>query len=388
VGFVGFVLANLRRNLLRSALTGGAVALAVLLVCLLLAMPAGLDAFLTRIASDTRISVINKAGLVYWMPYSLARKVRGLDGVTDAVGMVWFGGAFEEAGRVTFPSFAVEVDHIPGVYPDWNIAPDQLSAFQRYRDGTIVGRQTMRKYGWKVGDRITLRSNVWSLSLDLRIVGEIPNDRSPLVWVNREYLDQALKASGRPGLGIVGIVWTRVAAPDDVNPVMLRVEALTRNSDYETTTQTEKTFFATFIGSLQSFITILMIVTGLVSLCIVFIAANTASMAVRERAGEIGVLRAIGFRRRIIFSMLLAETVVLSLVAGSLGVLLAWAFTLGLRAAGATIAALGPLGGFFVTPGVIVQGIVLSLAIGILAGLAPALGAARKPVADTLREVF
>ncbi|HBZ72287.1 MAG TPA: hypothetical protein DEP35_22160 [Deltaproteobacteria bacterium] len=388
MGYAGFVVANLLRNPLRSALTGSAIALAVLLVCLLLTMPAGLDALLTRVASDTRVGVINKSGLVFWMPYSLMRKIRALDDVADAVGMVWFGGAFEEQGKVTFPSFAVEVEHIAGTYPDYQLSPEAVTAFTRYRDGAIVGRQTMRKYRWKVGDRVTLRSNVWDVNLDLRIVGEIPRDSSPIVWINREYLDEAIKAQGRPGLGIVMIVWVRVPSPDRVNSVMLRVDELTRNTDYETTSQTEKTFFSNFLGSLKGFLQILLMVTALVSLCIVFIAANTASMAVRERAGEIGVLRAIGFRRRTIFSMLLAETVVLSWSSGALGVGLAWAVTSALQQLGGSIAALGPLGGFIVTPGVIAQGLGLSLAIGIFAGFAPAYGAARRPVADTLREVF
>ncbi len=380
--------ANLRRNRLRSALTGGAIALAVLLVTILLTMPAGLDAFLTRVASDTRISVVNKAGLVYSMPYSFARKVRALDGVSEVVAMVWFGGAYEEEGKVTFPSFAVEADRIPGVYPDYGIDPESLDAFRRYRDGAIVGRQTMRQYGWTVGDRITLTSSVWPVKLDFRIVGEIPNDRSPLFWMNREYLDQALKAQGRSGLGIAGILWVRVTSADQVNPVMLRVDALTRNSDSETSAQTEKSFFSNFLGSIEGFLTILMIVTGLVSLCIVFIAANTASMAVRERAGEIATLRAIGFRRPTLFGVLLTETVALSFVAGATGVGLATAFTSGLRLLGSSVQALGPLGGFLVTPAVFAQGLALSLVIGFLAGVVPAWGAVRRPVAEVLREVF
>jgi putative ABC transport system permease protein len=387
VGYLALVLANLRRNPLRSFLTGGAIALAVLLVCILLTMPAGLDALVSRLSNNTRISVVNKAGLVYSMPYSFARKIRALPGVEDAMGQVWFGGAFEEAGRVTFPSFAVEADRIERVYPDYNISPQGLADFRRYRDGAIVGRETMKKYGWKVGDRITLRSTVWPANLDLRIVAEIPNDRAPMLWLNREYLEQTLKAQGR-SLGIVGILWVKVTDPKEVNAVMLRIQELTRNSEAETSTQTEKSFFSAFFGSLEGFITILMIVTLLVALCIVFIAGNTASMAVRERAGEIAVLKAIGFRRGAIFSMLIAETVVLSFAAGAAGVGLAAILTEALRSAAAGSPQLGPLGGFIVNQAVVVQGLLLSLAIGIVAGVVPAWGAARKPVAQTLREVY
>ena len=387
MGYFGLVLANLRRNRLRSLLTGGAIALAVLLVCILLTMPAGLDALLNRIASNTRISVVNKAGLVYPMPYAFARKIRALPGVEDAMAQVWFGGAFEQAGRVTFPNFAVEADRVESVYPDWNISPQGLADFRRYRDGAIVGRGTMRKYGWKVGDRITLRSTVWPADLDLRIVAELASDRAQILWLNWEYLAQALKAKGR-SLGIAGIVWVRVKDPKDVNSVMLRIQELTRNSEAETSTQTEKSFFSSFFGSLEGFVTILMIVTALVSLCIVFIAGNTASMAVRERAGEIAVLKAIGFPRSAIFSMLVAETVVLSVLAGGAGVGLAALLTRVLREVAAGSEQLGPLGGFIVNQAVVVQGLALSLGIGVVAGLVPAWGAARKPVAQTLREVF
>lgn len=387
MGYAGLVFANLRRNPLRSLLTGGAIALAVLLVCILLTMPAGLDALISRLASNTRISVVNKAGLVYVMPYAFARKIRALPGVEDAVAQLWFGGAFEEAGRVTFPNFAVEADRVAAVYPDWNISPEGLADFRRYRDGAIVGRETMKKYGWKIGDRITLRSTVWPADLDLRIVAEIPNDRSPILWLSREYLEQTLEAKGFK-LGVAGIVWVRVKDPKDVNAVMLQIEELTRNSEAETSTQTEKSFFSSFFGSLEGFVTILMTVTLLVSLCIVFIAGNTASMAVRERAGELAVLKAIGFRRRTIFSMLIAETVVLASLAGAAGVGLAVGLTRLLRQVSLGSPQLGPLGGFIVTEGVVVQGLLLSLAIGVLAGLVPAWGASRKPVAETLREIF
>jgi putative ABC transport system permease protein len=386
--YAGLVWANLGRNPLRTLLTGGAVTLAVTLVCLLLTMPAGLDALLDNLANDTRISVHNKAGVVYAMPYAFTRKVRQIDGVTAAAAMAWFGGAYEEAGNVTFPNFAVEAEHVGAVYPDYEIDPRALADFQRYRDGAIVGRQTMTKYGWKAGDRITLRSTVWPVDVDLRIVGEIPRETAPMLWLNRTYLDEALKAQGRTGLGVANVIWVRAAAPELVNGIMRVVDDLARNSEAETASETEKSFFANFFGNLQSFVTVILIVTGIVALCIVFIAANTASMAVRERASEIAVLRAIGFPRGVIFGTLLAEAVLLSSVAGLLGVGLVMALTGALRAVAGWSETLGPLGSFIVTAPVIVQGVFLSLFVGLLAGVVPSWGAARKPLVETLHEVF
>ncbi len=384
----GLIAANLRRNKLRTLLTGAAIMLAVVLVCVLLTMPAGLDALLNAVASNTRISVHNKAGIVYSMPYSFVRKVRQVDGVADALAMTWFGGAFEEAGRITFPSFAIDAEHIAAVYPDYPIAPEQLADFQRYRDGAIVGRQVMKKYGWKIGQRVTLRSTIWPLSLDFRIVGEIAAERAPYFWLNREYLDQALKATRGRGLSIAGIIWVRVHDPNRVNAVMRAIDELSRNSDAETACETEKSFFANFFGSLQGFVSIILIVTALVALCIVFIAANTASMAVRERVAEIAVLKAIGFSRQAIFRTLLVETIALSAAAGVVGVVTAAALTGALRAFAGWSDALGPLGSFIVTTPVILQGLGLSLCVGVLAGVLPALGAARKPVVAALHEIF
>lgn len=383
-----WVWANLWRNKLRTALTGGAITLAVALVCLLLTMPDGLNAILDAIANNTRISVHNKAGIVYPMPASFTRKVRQVDGVAAAMGQVWFGGAYEEAGKVTFPNFAVEVEHVGAVYPDWPIDPSHLADFQRYRDGAIVGRQVMERYGWKLGDRITLKSTVWPVDLDLRIVGEIASDRAPYLWFNQAYLDQALKAKGRQGLGIVGMIWVRASDPAKVNAIMRTVDEMSRNSEAETASETEKSFFANFFGSLQGFITIILIVTGLVALCIVFIAANTASMGVRERAGEIAVLKAMGFGRRTIFAALLAEALVLAGAAGVVGVVVSVGATGALRAVAGFNPTLGPLGSFIVTAPVVVDGLFLSLFVGMLAGIVPSWGAARKPVVTALHEVF
>jgi len=386
--YLSLIRANLGRNRLRTALTGGAIMLAVALVCALLTMPEGLDAILDSMANNTRISVHNKAGLVYSMPYAFTRKVRQIDGVAAAMSMTWFGGAFEEAGKITFPNFAVESDQVAATYPDYHIDPQQLADFQRYRDGAVVGRQTMKKYGWKIGDRITLRSTVWPVNLDVRIVGEIPNDHMGILWLNREYLDQALKAAGGSGLGIAGMIWVRAADPEHVNSIMRTIDDLSRNSEAETASETEKSFFASFFGSLQGMVAVILVVTGLVALCIVFIAANTASMGVRERAGELAVLKAIGFTRRVIFGTLLAEAIVLSTIGGLLGVALTLGLTVVLRFVAAGSEALGPLGSFILTAPVIVQGVFLSLFVGMLAGVVPSWGAARKPVVQTLHEVF
>lgn len=387
--FLPLIWANLARNKLRSALTAGAIALAVALVCLLLTMPGGLDRILNELASNTRLVVLNKAGLVYPLPYSYLQKVRAMPGVVDAASWTWYGGAFRIEKGVEFPNFAVEPDAVAVVWEDWGIAPAQLDAFRRYRDAAIVGRGTLEKQGWKIGDRITLRGTIFPVDLEFQIVGEIPDAQAPHLWFQREYLDQALRAAGRRSLDFLGTIWVRVDDPDQVGPLMAQIDGTFRNSEAETVTETEKSYFANFFGMLEGFVTVILIVTGLVALCIVFIAANTASMAVRERMGEIAVLKALGFSRRLVFTTLFAEATLLSTLGGVLGALAALGITAFLHeSVSGWSPALGPLGSFVVTNTILVQGVFLAFFVGMLAGVVPSFGAARRPVAQTLREVF
>lgn len=387
--FLPFIWRQLTRNKLRSVLTAGAISLAVALVCLLLTMPAGMNALLDDVASNSRVVVHNEAGLVYPLPYSYLQKIRAMPGVVGAASWTWFGGVFREEKGVEFPNFAIEPDPIGVVWEDWGIDPQQLEAFRRNRDGALVGRGTLQANQWKIGDLVTLKSTIWPLELQFEIVGEIPSDRAPHFWFQREYLDQALRASTGRGLDFLGTVWLRVDDPARIGPLMREIDEGFRNSEAITASETEKSYFANFFSMLQGLVTVILIVTGLVALCIVFIAANTASMAVRERIGEIAVLKALGFSRRLIFSTLLAEAVLLAAVGGLVGALGALGLTqlIHTQAKGWN-PALGPLGSFIVTETILVQGLFLALFVGMLSGVVPALGAARKSVAATLREVF
>jgi putative ABC transport system permease protein len=388
VKFLPLIWRNLTRNKLRSLLTGAAIALAVALVCLLLTMPAGLDRILDEFASDARINVHNKAGLVYSLPYAYLQKVRAMPGVTAAASWTWFGGVFKEEEGISFPNFATEPEPVGAVWSDWELPPQVLEDFRRQRNAALVGRQTLERYGWKPGDLVTLTSDIFGVELEFRIVGEIPND-SPIFLMQREYVDQALQAGPqRAGLDFLGIIWARVADPARVDALLRAIDDQFRNSDAQTASETEKSYFQGFFSLLEGFVTIILIVTGLVALCIVFIAANTASMSVRERLGEIAVLRALGFGRRLVFGMLVAEAVLLSTLAGAAGALGSLGLTLALRAWSGTQPGLGPLGGFVVSEWIAVQGLFLALFVGLISGLVPSFGAARRSVAETLREVF
>jgi putative ABC transport system permease protein len=385
--YLPLILRNLGRNPLRSLLTAAAIALAIALVCILRTMPAGLDAILASAAANTRISTHNEAGIVYSMPYAYLAKVRAVPGVVASISWNWFGGAIDVTKGVAFPNFAVDPDGFGEVYADWGLDPKVFEDFRKYRDAAIVGHTTLEKQRWKVGDVVTLQSTVFPVTLSFRIVGSVPTT-TPSFYFQREYLAQALAAAG-VNFDTTGMIWSRVDDPDRVAPVMRQIDEMFHNSESITSTETEKSFVGNFFGGLKQLVTIIQIVAAMVTLCIVFIAANTASMSIRERVGEIAILKAIGFRRQTIFSTLLAEAGTLAFVAGLAGSATAFVLlkSLQLFASGAG-PQLGPLTAFQPSAMILVEAIFIAFFIGILAGWVPALGASRRSVAQTLREVF
>jgi len=388
VKFLPLVWANLRRSPLRSILTAAAIALAIALVCLLRTMPEGIEAILEYASSGTRLVVKNKGGFFYPLPYAYRQKVRALPGVVDAASWTWYGGMVDPEKGITFPSFATEPDAMESVFPDFGFTPEAMQAFRRQRNAAIVGRATAKSQGWKEGQHVTLRGAVYPVDLEFEIVAILPHDLSPVLLFHREYLDQALQSVGS-SLDTATLLYVRVDDRARIAPLTGEIDALFRNSSAQTVSETEKEYFKSMFSALDAFVAIMIGVTLLVTLCIVFIAANTASLAVRERASELAVLKAIGFTRRRVFTLLVIEAAALALLGGAAGAFGSLLLTLGMqKVAGGMMAQLGPLGSFVVTRAIVVQGLFLSLFVGMLSGILPSWGAARRSVAETMREVF
>ncbi|MGH7337103.1 MAG: ABC transporter permease [Myxococcota bacterium] len=383
--YLPFVLRNLWRNPLRTLLTIAAIAFAINLVSLLRTLPGGMDRVLNEYASKTRLSVTNEAGMVYPLPYAHLQKIAVLDGVAAAGSWTWLGGARDVDEGVAFPSFAIEPAGLAGVWADWPISAEAHAAFARQRNGAIVGRGTLDRNRWKVGDLVTLIGTALPVTLEFQIVGTIDAAGNPLFFFQREYLDQALRAQGF-ALDTAGSIWIRARDPSAVPRLLQEIEGLFRHSAAGAAAQTEKSYLGSLFSYLEDFLLLILLVTALVSLCVVFIASNTASLAIRERQGEIAVLRALGFPRRTVFSMLVAETTLLAAAAGALGTCSSLGLTSWLRAS-RFAAEFGPLGAFRVDAGIVLSSLAFSLAIGVVAGLLPSFQSTRLEPALALRRL-
>ena len=198
IKFIPFVWRNLLRNKLRSALTGGAIALAIALVCILRTMPVGFDSFLNALATNTRISIHNTAGIVYGMPYAYLGSHpdgagRGGRGELD---LVRRRGGPGQGRHVSELRRGRRLDR-RRVRGPRHSTPETLEHFRTHRDGAMVGAQTMKRYGWKPGDLVTLSSIVWPLELSFRISGEIPADAGPALLVPPRVLRGGAAREGR-----------------------------------------------------------------------------------------------------------------------------------------------------------------------------------------------
>ena len=389
MSYTRLVWRNLFRHPLRTLFTTLSIALSIFLVCAVLTLPAAMERILARVGSSVRISVHHEAGLTYWLPFSYVHKVRSLPGVAGVNHFSWFGGIYDEP-KNQFPNFGLDPEHVLAVWPDYKLDPRQLERFKHMRNACMVGEATMRKFGWQVGQEITLRGTIFPVNLTLKIVGTIPEGAgNPLVlWFNREYLEEAMEAQG--GLRGVGMIWIRADSPDHVEGIMHAVNELFRNSEAQVTAETEKSFFMSFFGSFRTFMRLIMAVGVLVVGAVVLIAANTSAMGIRERIPEIAVLKSLGFGRRPILAALLAESGIVALIGGLVGAGTAWGLFTALSRAGKTgySQLLGPLGQFQMSATVFAEGVTVALVVGLIAGFVPAWNGARLGVVEALRRLF
>jgi putative ABC transport system permease protein len=389
VTYPRLVLRNLFRHPLRTVFTMLSIALSIFLVCAVLTLPGALDRIVERSASNLRISVHHKAGLTYWLPLAFVHKIRSVPGVAAVNHWSWFGGIYDEP-KNQFPNFALDPDEVESMWADYHIDPAALARFRTIRNGALVGDGLIKKFGWRIGQEVTLRGTIFPVTLSFQIVGVIPHGTgNPLMfWFNRKVIEEAMEDRG--GFHYAGMIWVRADRPEHVDAVMQGIDNLFRNSEAEVAAETEKAFISSFFSSFQGFIRVILAVGFLVVAAVVLIAANTSAMGVRERIPEIAIMKSLGFRRRPLLVALLAESLMQSLIGGIVGAVGAYAIFTALAAAGktGTNAFLGPLAGFTMSPGILAQGIGVAALIGLVAGAVPAWNGARLPVVQALRQIF
>jgi len=316
---IRLILKNTTRNPRRTALTILSITASIFLVSTLQAVLHNLETLGTSNSSNLRVVVHRATSMTESMPVSYKQRIAVLPGVKYVESMDWFGGYYADPSDF-FANFATDVDDFEKISDEIVIPPDQLAAWKRERTAALVGKRLMETYHWKLGDRVTLKGTIYPVDLEF-IIRAIYTDAEDVaieraMYFHWDYFDESL---GRPGR--TGSFYVKAATAEDVPRLSQRIDAMFRNTDAETKTETEKAFNLSFVSMLGNIKLLLNVVCLAVVFTILLVAGNTMAMSIRERTGEAAVLKTLGFRQNAILYLLVGESVAIAMLGGMLGAL-------------------------------------------------------------------
>jgi putative ABC transport system permease protein len=382
--FFPLVWRNLLRRKLRTTFTILSIFIAFVLFGVLMAIRAAFSLGV-ELAGQDRLMVIDKISLIQPLPLSYMERIRQIEGVKDVTHANWFGGYYQEVSN-QFATMAVDPESWLRLYPEFEVPPDQKKAWLEDRTGALVGADTARKYGWKVGDQIPIQGTIfrrpdgkpWEFTI--RAVYDSPKkgvDKTNF-WFHWDYLNETITSAAFHDQ--VGWYVIRVDDPAQSAGIAARIDALFANSPVETKTNTEKAFVSDFAKQIGDIGSIMIAIVAATMFTILLVAANTMAQAIRERTNELAVLKTLGFGDGRVLGMVLVESCLIAVVGGALGI--AAAYTLIVAVGDPTK---GLLPAFYFPPRDIVTGALLVAALGLAAGVLPAWQAGRLRIVDALR---
>ena len=375
----GFIIRNALRNKRRIVLTVLSVAVSLFLFTTLQTALREMTQPVETEDSALRLIVRHRVSIANVLPVKYQYRIERMPGVALCARFTWFGGIYKDE-RNFFPQFATEPAKVFRLLTEARVDPKQLDDFIRDKTGCVVGIKTMERFGWKVGDRITLQGTVWACDPELTIRGVYQGgiDETNLFF-SHDYFEEMLGGRGK-----TGTFWLKADNAASIPGLIDRIDRAFHNSDAETKTETERAFQLGFISMFGSIKTLIGSICTVIVFTLILVTASTMSMAIRERAREIAVLKALGFNGPQVFGLILSESFGLAITGGLVGCLGAWLFF-------AHIDIYKLTRGFFikfeVTPHILAGGLLIAAALGVTSCLVPAFNTLRTSVAQGLREV-
>jgi putative ABC transport system permease protein len=376
--------AALFRRKTRTILTLVSIVAAFLLFGMLDAVRSSFDQAGATAGGAERLRVMSKLSFIQPLPQSLGAEIAQVQGVKSVAYGNWFGGAYQDPHNQIF-TFAVS-DNYLDQYPEVDVSPEDRKRFDTTRIGILVGEELAKTYNWKVGDQIPLQSNIFpqrdgSKTWVVNIAGIMhPKDPGVAAWkklilMHWKYFDESNPYNG----GLVGWYVVRLSDVNLADQVIKAIDARNANSDHETRTVTEAALIASFVKQFADIGLIVGSIMGAVFFTLLLLTGNTMMQAVRERTSELAVLKTIGFSNGTVLALVLAESVLLLLLGGVIGVALATLLIPGVSQHS---------GGLLNLPNVGLDnwmlGVGLMVAIGLVIGALPAWRAMRLNIVDAL----
>ncbi|GMV98399.1 MAG: hypothetical protein AMXMBFR83_27490 [Phycisphaerae bacterium] len=385
---LAYLYRNLARNKLRTLLTVAAVALPIMIYVLSMAVVDGVERFLDNASRQLRLAVTHKTSLINPLPAGYRKKIEALDPtgarLLSVCGLRWLGGKIPDDPR-PLSTLACEHDTFVATFPEYRLTPDEIAAWLRDRRAVIVGSATARRFGWKVGDRITVNPSLPPYTpIEFNVISTAPDaeDKDNLMC-RVDYVDEELAKTGwKPGL--IGFYFVKCASRADLEYFREAIDQRFAGTPDETETQDEKAFMNGFITqqfNLPRNLTILAAVTVFVA---VMAATNTMSMSFRDRTNEVATLKSLGFGGFFVFAQIQAESLLLCGVGGLIGAggpYLAFTYS-PLR--DVTVPLIQRME---IPPDTFGKALLISLAIGLVAAVWPSWLALRMKVVSALRSL-
>jgi putative ABC transport system permease protein len=380
--FLLLILANFKRHKLRTILTILSILVSFVLFAYLAAIRNAFQMGVS-VAGANRLIVRNRISLIQPLPQSYEAQIEQVDGVANATQASWFGGIYQDNKR-PFGQIAVEPEEFFDVYPEYVIPPEGKKKWLETRTGAVAGRKLANALGWKVGDKIPIQAtymtpkgggNTWTFDLVAIQDGATDEVDTSSFFFRHDYLDE----NRLRGQGLTGWYYIKIKDPKNAEQVVKLIDEKFANSPYETKTETEKAFIKGFAEQMGNIGAIVVAILTAVFFTILLVAGNTMAQAVRERIGELGVLKAIGFTDLQMLLLVLAESLLIALFGGTLGLILGWMAVKGGDPTG------GALPIFRFPPNDLILGAAIVILLGLVTGAIPAIQAMRLNAVDALR---
>ena len=381
--FTALIFANMFRKKARLLLTVGSFAIALFLFAFLAVVRGAFDRQ-ADVASADRLIVDNRISIAEPLPLSYHDQIARIPGVVAVAHYNWFGGVYQD-DKNFFPQFVIDPESQRKVMPEMVVTDDQWQNFLRDRRGAIVGAKTAQRFGWKIGDHIPIQNSrygptsTWDFNIDGIYHSRNADGDETQFWLQWDYFEEKVPQDFK---GNVGWYTVKLDKPDNALPVGKTIDDLFNNSAYETKTESESSFAASWVKQFGNIGFLILSIGGVVFFTLLLVTGNTMAIAVRERTGELATLKAMGFSDHAILFLVLAEALLISMIGGLLG--------LGLSAVALPVlgnALSGVVPTLTLSPSILSMGIVAALVVGAISGIVPGISAMNMRVVNALRRV-
>jgi putative ABC transport system permease protein len=269
-----------------------------------------------------RVMTRNRISLANVMPLSYRERIKQVPGVREVMVANWFGGTYKDSDfKNFFARFAIEPDRIFTMNPEYRVAEDQKRAFQQERRAALVGRPLAERFGWNIGNKVTIVGDIYPVTLEftIRAIYDAPRDNENLFF-HYDYLRESVSAGRRDQVSVFVVL---ADSPESVPRIASAIDEMFRNSPDQTRSESERAFELSFLNYLGNVKLFLLSVCAAVTFTLLLVSGNTMAMAVRERVREVGILKTLGFTPAALLGIILGEAVAIAVAGGVIGLLAA-----------------------------------------------------------------